>query len=337
MALLFAPFASAQTAPDYKADSGWEQICKVEEAKPLATPEFFGPLSASALPTCDEQELYYGFRAKPDYAAALQCGWYQRAHPDDSNANMSYGPGVLAMLYANGKGVKQDYDAALRFSCEEQWVSEMGQRYRTGHLEWLRDHHVANPKFDLCDDDGSGLSQGFCAGIEANFSDAAREKKLNALRRTLPSAAQQAMPVLRKAEDAFEDARVRNEVDLSGTARAASEFEEQSILRDQFLINLQRFRAGDLPSASAEDLAVLDKKLNVAYQVLQTMTPDDSIVGTVTPQGIQHAQRAWLKLLAAWLDFSRVAYPNLPQTSVHAQLIRLRLHQLRSLAPRTQP
>jgi hypothetical protein len=283
------------------------------------------------LPGCNERALYYGFDGKPDYPAALQCGWYQYEHPQDRVGNMFYGPGVLAMLYANGHGVKQDYDMAIRFACEEQWVSESGQEYRIAHLEFLRRSSQGKHDFDLCDDDGSGLSQGSCAGIAAAFEDAARERKLSVIAAKLPTGALRAWKLLREAEVSFEDARTRNEVDLTGTGRAAFQFEDQGLLRDQFLINLQQFGARKVQSATASELSELDIKLNKVYREIETAGPDGYT--SVTPDGIKTTERAWLTLVNAWLDFSRVAYPDLSPITVHAQLIRLRLHQLQSLAP----
>ncbi len=243
---------------------------------------------------------------------------------------MFYGPGVLAMLYANGRGVERDYGMAIRFACEEQWVSESGQEYRIAHLLALRNSPEKKSDFDLCDDDGSGLSQGFCASIAASFADAARERKLSAFTAKLPLNSLEAWRKLREAETSFEDARTRNEVDLSGTGRAAFQFEEQGLLRDQFLINAQQWASGKVRSTTADELSELDANLNKVYKALQTTGAGEYT--TVTPSGIKITERAWLRLMDAWLDFTRVAYPKLSSTNIRAQLIRLRLHQLRSLA-----
>jgi uncharacterized protein YecT (DUF1311 family) len=218
---------------------------------------------------------------------------------------------------------------AIHFACEEQWVSEFGQEYRIAHLISLRNSSEKKSDFDLCDDDGSGLSQGFCASIAASFADAARERKLLSFQAKLPPNSLEAWRKLRKAETSFEDARTRNEVDLSGTARAAFQFEEQGLLRDQFLINAQQFASGKVRSTTASELSELDASLNKVYKALQTA--GQSEYTTVTPGGIRTTERAWLQLMTAWLDFIRVAYPDHSLTEARAQLVRLRLHQLRSL------
>ena len=83
---------------------------------------------------------------RPTTRGALQCGWYERAHLDPSVGNMFEGPGILAMLYANGQGVPRNYDLAIRFACEGDWTAEAEQELRIGppgsHAEGVRAWHL---------------------------------------------------------------------------------------------------------------------------------------------------------------------------------------------------
>jgi hypothetical protein len=316
---------------DYQAKSDWEQVCKQAEAQPLVAVRPSGPLPEGQLAKCDETALYYGLGDKPNYAAALQCGWFQRAHPQKTVGNMFYGPGILTMLYANGRGVPQNYDLAIRFACENDWAAEAEMAYRIGHLEHLRDAGPQGKAFDLCDDITSGLSDGFCTSIQTRRADAVRSRKINEILGRLPASARNAFPALQAAESAFEKARTCEEVDLSGTSRAAFQLEEEAKLRDQFLINLQRFGRADIPATAETDLSLLDRQLNELYQRIQHSPARKWEFGTVKPEGIRSTERKWVLLVDEWITFARVAYPDLSATSVRAQLIRLRLHQLRSL------
>jgi hypothetical protein len=322
----------AQGSLDYTAEKNWEQVCQDAKARPLAPIEPSGPLSGLQLAHCDETALYYGLGEKPNYAAALQCGWFQRAHPQHSVGNMFYGPGVLMMLYANGKGVSRNYDLAIRFGCENDWAAEAESAYRIGHLEHLRATRSETTTFDLCDDITSGLSDGFCTGIHTRARDAVRAGAIATTLRKLSLSANSAFPLLQAAETEFEKARVNGEVDLSGTSRAAFQLREAGRLRDQFLINLQRFGDGDIPPASAADLHWLDQQLNEVYEQLQHSPAGKWPYGTIKPEGIRATERKWIALVDAWTAFARAAYPNPPVSRIRAQLIRLRLHQLRSLA-----
>jgi hypothetical protein len=110
--------------------------------------------------------------------------------------------------------------------------------------------------------------------------------------------------------------------------------QELKKLRDQFLTNLQRFGNGDVPKISAAELADLDRALNSVYRDIERAPADTWRYGTIKPDGIRETERRWVALEDAWVDFARQAYPNLDPNAVRAQIIRLRLHQLRSLAPR---
>lgn len=328
-----APLALAQ-APGYEGEKSWQEVCERAKAQPLPLVQPEGPLPASKLASCDATALYYGLGDAPDYRAAVQCGWYQRAHPESTVADMVYGPGVLTMLYANGRGVQRSYELAIHFACEEHWAAPAEMEGRIGHLEQLRDSRAENSNFDLCDDATSGLSMGFCTSIATRTADAVRSKKIASIAGALPAGAKGAFARLQAAEAAFEDARTGSEVDLSGTARAMFELEDERRLRDQFLINLQRFAKGDVPAASGADLARLDGRLNEVYREIQSAPASAWQYGTVKPEGIRATEGKWLGLEDAWMNFARLAYPALSQKRVRAELVRLRLDQLQALAPK---
>jgi uncharacterized protein YecT (DUF1311 family) len=318
--------AMAQTAgPD---DS--EKMCKDITSKPLTEPRFTAPLSAAQLAKCDSEALYYGFGSKPDYAAALQCAWYERAHPDTVNADMNRGVGVLTMLYANGRGTATDLDLAIRFTCEQRWAAPAEMTLRLQHLMEIKDGKPQQMPFDMCDDITSGLNMGKCADVQQRFADADRDKKLSAITAKLTPSQRRLYEHLYSAEENFEIVRVNNEIDLSGTARAMFALSDRGKLRDQFLINLQRFSRSDVPQATAAEVNNLDAQMNVLYQKIM-QAPVDAFLGTVKPPGIRDTQRAWLQLRDAWMDFGKSAYPRLSPDRVMAQLIRLRLNQLRLL------
>lgn len=336
IAVLACAGASATSlgqASSYR-DRDWQQICRQATAAPLQQPQIATPLATDRLPACNEQDLYYGFHGKPDYAAALQCASYERTHPKPGEANMFYGPGVLTMIYANGLSVPRDFNLAIRFACEQKWTSDSEMELRIGHLEAMRDGRADRNRFDLCDDITSGLSMGACTSIQTSRADAVREQQIETLATRLPESAKPLFGQLRRAEAAFEDTRSGNEIDLSGTARGMFQLQETKRLRDQFLINLQRFSSGDLPKASGADVAQLDHTLETVYQDVQRAPADTWKYGTIKPDGIRKTERTWVALQDAWVEFAKQAYPNLDPNAVRVQIIRLRLRQLRSLAPK---
>ena len=331
LALGSSSICLAQTTTP-KREMSWRDVCDSSKKQPLTPIEPSGPLRSQALATCDETKLYYGLGESPDYAGALQCGWYQRGHPQNTRGNMFYGPGVLAMLYANGHGVPRNYELAIRFACEIAWAADAENQNRVGHLEQLRDTQSQETKFDLCDDITSGLSHGTCTRILTRTAAAVRERNIAAVLKKLPPLAAAAFPFLRSAQTAFEKARVANEIDLSGTSRGALQFQEESELGDQFLANLRQFGSSDLPAASADDLVRLDRELNDVYQRIQNAPATKWRFGTITQKGIRGTERKWLALVDAWMVFARTAYTKGAATRIRGQLLRLRLQQLRSLA-----
>src|SRR6185437_3261142 len=151
------PSTQIQVPPTEKS---WKQVCQRALAAPIKLPAFTRVRSKAWLQHCDSEALYYGFSAPPDFVGALQCAYYERANPKPSNGDPFYGPGVLMMLYANGKGVLRNYSLAIRFACENTWTADAEMEYRLGRLEHLRDTRAVRTRFDLCDDGTSGLTEG---------------------------------------------------------------------------------------------------------------------------------------------------------------------------------
>lgn len=316
-------------------DDRWKAFCDQAEKKPVVIPRPAGPLSDAQLPKCDEEVLYYGIGQHPDYAAALQCAWFQREHRKDMVDSPFSGAGVLTMLYANGQGVPRNYDVAMRLSCEIETAAEAELSGRFAHLLDLRDaaKHGTFELLDLCDDVTAGINVSSCFHIDAAKDDIERGYFLQDIVRGLSDEEKAAFPALHAAETAFEHARCDKEVELSGTLRGMFILQEKARLRDQFLINLQRFAAGTIPPASEADLAKLETQLNMVYRKIQTDKNWDSTgeKGTIEQAGIKDTERKWIALADAWTAYGRIAYPKLSAARMRAQLIRLRLHQLRAL------
>jgi len=292
------------------------------------------PGTAETLVSCDASDLYYGISGTPDYAAALACGWYERAHPKAAEATMFSGPGVLTMLYANGQAGTRNYDLAIRLACEQEGTSEAEMALRIGHLEAMRSGKTEPGRFDLCDDITSGPSMSSCASIRTRRADAKREQEIAAAAAKLPESAKSAFERLRQAEKAFEEARSANEVDLSGTARGMFVLEERKKLRDEFLMNLLRFAGGDVAPTSSTQWATLERALNASFRDTQRVPSTEWHYGTIKPEGIRETENAWIALADAWVEFAAQAYPGVDATTVRAQIARPRLRQLRALAPR---
>jgi hypothetical protein len=139
---------------------------------------------------------------------------------------------------------------------------------------------------------------------------------------------------LRQAASAFFEARSSNEVDLSGTARAQFEAEEEEELEKSFAKFLTKLERGGVSAATDADLAKADHELNAVYrQVMKTKPQDDW--GTVTTENIRNAERPWPAYRDAWADFARVKFPKSDPNGIKVWLTRDRTGILEGFLPTT--
>lgn len=316
----------AQTlSDDPQADA--DALCKAILAKSPPAPADPGTFK----PDCDSSAYYFGIGRPKDLVAARRCAYAERAHPDDTSSNIFAGPGVLSMLYANGDGTPRNTALARRFVCEA-WSAPAELHIRLELLDQI-DKSAKPPHFDLCDTATSGLSQGWCRSIDSRLARVERDRKIEQLTSALSPNAKAAFASLKKAEASYEQARSANEVDLSGTGRAAFEFEEEDSIADEFLANLRSLQMS-APS-SLLDPKEADTKLNIAYALARQKLPEEGQsfgkYGTIGFDGVQKTERVWLVLRDRWMDFIGIAYPSYPREAFLAKIISQRIHQLNSL------
>ncbi len=328
--------ASHPAAPVLIEEPNWQPICKAALAEPLPAEAaaLAEQAEAAASKPCDETRAYYGFGKPPDYPEALRCAYRHRAKPKPGD--FIGGAGTLTMLYANGYGVPQNYPLAIRFACEGAGDAASAEsELRIGRLEALRDGKLPHaPSFDLCQDATSGAMGSYCQEITERVADVGRARKLAVLRAKLPTRAQMLLPELEAAETAFEKARGQGEYTSGrGTGSFGFELSDQGELRDQFLINLRRFAAGDLAKATAADRVRAKQQMKAAAAAAAHFTPDAN-AGPMepTPASLAATQHAWESLYATWMRFVPVAYPQLSPDAAATELLRLRIHQLKRAA-----
>ena len=323
-------------------DPNWQAICAEALAQALPTPAArlasAAKLNGAAGKACDEQALYYGFSGRPDYRAALDCAYRHRAHPEQPAAGLLDGSGTLAMLYANGDVVPRNYPLAIRFACEVKDRGGQNNEQRIGRLEALRDANPASKeRFDLCDEQMSGVMAAYCSELQGKQEDVGRARRIDTLRDRLPEQARDLLPALQAAESAFEDARMRGEyTGGGGSGSTGFALADQSRLREQFVINLERFAAGTLPRAAPAQREAAEQGLQAASRAVQAMPPPDPnaphlAAGPPTPEGFAATQAAWRSLFDEWMRFVPIAYPELSIDAAATELLRLRIHQLKEV------
>ena len=327
------------TAPDFAEEPNWQAVCAEAMASPLPTAAAALALSASTEITpadgeCNEPALYYGFGKMPDYGAALRCAYWHRAHPATGTVGFLDGAGTLAMLYANGNGVPRNYTLAIRFACELKDRGGQNTEERIGRLETLRDNKpTADTTFDLCDEQMSGTMGAYCSGLAEEEADVARARSIEAAKKRLPERARVMLPKLQEAERAFEEARIRGEyTGGGGSGSVGFATDDRNRLREQFVINLERFEAGTLPRATASEREQAEHQLEAAYGAAQALPLDpNAYAGSPTHEGLKATEDAWSALFREWMQFVPVAYPELSRDAAAVELLRLRIHQLKKL------
>ena len=263
------------------------------------------------LASCYSDDLYFGFHGPADLVKARKCAYLER---EGGNAPIFGGSGLLMMIYANGKGASRNFDLALKFACEFDGAPE-GSQGQINYLLRLRAKHWTGDKFSLCDGASSGYMQGVCASLQEEFHQAARARKIDSMVERWTPAEKTALSDLQKAASKFIEASSDNEIDMSGTGRDAFSFQWQAWLSDGFVAALERSEQGQFPSFSTDEFKKADQKLNAVYSGIQSAKPNPEAMGTVTPQGIRTAQRAWLLYSEAWVKFGLIKYPSVTPES----------------------
>jgi uncharacterized protein YecT (DUF1311 family) len=274
----------------FAQEESWKKTC--ERFGHIEDPN----VTKNELKDCSSYDLYYGIRNKQDFEAAKNCAYYEFSHGDDL---VFGGSSVLMMIYANGNGAKKNIDLALKYACHlEGAPAEMEGRIR--HLEEIRNKKA---RFDLCDDITSGFMQGHCTQVVADLAREKRRSQWKQILKRFDARTLEAFHNLESAATFFIDERTRNEIDLSGTARAAFMLEEQDHLETKFQERVAKLEKGTYPADVPEN----DKILNETFEALMKKK---EFYGTLKHDGIKKTQESWLAYRDAWMKFASKKYPK---------------------------
>jgi uncharacterized protein YecT (DUF1311 family) len=303
----------------------WQKVCERYRKVPFPAKDRPTAADAASLSKCSSYELYYGVNQKADPVKARLCA-YREMDGNEGDGPFS-GPAMLMTIYANGVGAKRNLPLAINLACGLDGApAEM--EGRVAHLEGLLVQKWQGKDFSLCDDITSGLMQGYCADHFDNFDRDKREKRLELIQKKWPAAEKSAFALLEAAASRYFNARVENEVDQMGTARAALATEENAALQERFVSLLQELNAGKLPKASPQKYRAADAELNAVYRQVQG-AKDPDLWGTVTKEGIRTAQREWIRYRDAWVKFCGKKYPGLDPAGIKTILTAERTKMLK--------
>jgi uncharacterized protein YecT (DUF1311 family) len=279
---------------------------------------------------CESEGFYYADGGQPDYAQARLCAFAERDAGDDL---MFGGSAVLMMIYANGDGVARNIELAKKFACAvEGSPAELDGRLE--HLDAMAGSPGKRERFDLCDDITSGYMMGFCASRGADAAKVDRDRRVTALTASWSATERAAFAKVRAAADAYFEACVDGEVDMSGTGRGAMAVGAREGLEDALVSALDAFGKGQLPQGGAAEFAAADKQLNANYTAAMNYYKAQAAEGTagsVKPEGIRGAERAWIRYRDAWVAFGAQKYPAVGADAWRAYFTRERAQALKDL------
>lgn len=329
------------------AGTGVQQKCLRSMTVPIPRDDLPSLAQVPGFASCNSEALYYGFAGKPDYARARQCAYLERALRPPRPIS---GSAVLAMIYANGSGVKPNLQLATKFACEAGGAP-MEINARVGDLSHMA-ATAGQPRapFDFCDDITSGRMEGVCTGVAASYRDARRDEVIAQIASSYTPTQRAALSALREAAANYFNRHAMNEVDLVGTARGALWIEDIQHSWDVFLRDLRILEAAELPAAGAAAVSQDDARLNAVYQrvlaepslpqqPLQELPPAGipAMGPTISREGIRDDHYLWLPYRDAWLRFAAVRKPALPRDTVRAWITNQRAYDLRCLLPVGRP
>jgi uncharacterized protein YecT (DUF1311 family) len=327
--MFFPVFLACLIAAGNQAVSqeGWEKICARVSNVPFPPEDRPAPKDAKALEKCSSYDLYYGFDQPANPEKARLCAYVEMEKVDPGVPFDRPGDGrpMLMTIYANGIGARRNFDVALKLACKVEGAQAEIEG-RVQHLENLREKKWQGNNFSLCDDATSGYLAGFCAEHNNRFAATIRADKIARIQAKWAPADKNEYAILRKAADQYFEARSDNEVDQSGTDRAAMVIEEMSLQEEGFISTLEGLEQVTYTKYSNQQFKEADSRLNAVYQQIQKKADFDC--GSITKEGIRSTQRLWIKYRDAWIQFCMKKYPSCTPDDIKTYLTLKRIKEL---------
>jgi len=318
--------SSVAIAPAPEALPSVEAACQRFASTPV--PEADLASERAVLAGCDAEASYYGIDIPIDRQRARLCALGEK-RPGGLPALVN--PAISMMIYANGFGVPENYDLALRFACQVGGApAELGGR--VSRLWAARAGEKWSAPFDQCDDATSGVMTGYCADLRERIAVAARKAHLRAAAVGLPP---RELEALQRAAQRYFEARSTKEVDRSGSQASSLVISERALLEEGFVQALDQVREPAFRPAPADaqalasELAQLLARIAACKDLKQSA---QSLPGLINGTGIRETEQRWLAYRAAFVALALEAHPDTSAEIWIAWLTQPRLSQLKELA-----
>jgi uncharacterized protein YecT (DUF1311 family) len=296
----------AQETPD--------PLCVQAEKIPIPQP---GAQPPGASSNCDFLDLYYrggtqNLRAAR-YCALQTRGPEKTAQSNDSDDDLGsdvdelMANAVLAMIYAQGKGVAPNLPLAEHFACSMvDWGFD--GRDIAHSFEEARKQGALTAPLDICKNPLGRQSNYVCLvrneGVVAE-EVARAEKRFN----TGSPQQQAAFHRLIEARDAFLAAHGAEEPNGT-TGRVQAAMQDDIDIEHAWAQLLDKYSAGKLPQYSEADFKKADADLNLAYRDARKKTEDCHEQFCLSTDQLQQLERAWIAFRDAWVAYATIRWPS---------------------------
>jgi len=308
-----------------------DPLCVAVEKTPI--PKMDLP-NEKAPDKCDAFSLYYSGGAPNLHRAgvcALQTVLTLTTSEDDTWGDLLEN-GVLAMMYAEGKGVAPNLRLAERFACQ---MNDWGQDGRgiAHSFEEQRKQGATTVKFDLCKDGVLGRITNYVCLVRDQSIVAGEVARAVKLFNTGPPEQQAAFRRVLATRKAYISAHDHEEPNGTTGAVQSAMADEIEIERE-WARTLTGFRRGyHLPNFTSQDFRKADTELNAVYKVARanTTTCNDPMI-CLSAGDLVKVERAWIAYRDAWVAYATLRWPAVAADSFRAWLTLAQTDDLKNVA-----
>lgn len=281
-------------------------------------------------PECISYKIYSGIGVEKDYAAARKCAWQERLaaqthrlDPPDGLTDFFGGSAMLAVLYANGEGVKRNIPLALRFACELEGTAAENNEW-IDRLQGIGNDISNEGKLDFCEGRYGTFMLNVCDAYGAEIDDQHRKDTLNTLMAGWSEAQKSEFSRLAKAKDDYALAISTYAGNFPESLHVQYAISAGEKVQDTFVSDIEQFESGRLPSGTESDYKKADAELNQVYIETLAKSEDDAEellagnnieldkkMAANNPNYIRNIERAWLGYRDEWVEFARLRYPSI--------------------------
>lgn len=269
------------------------------------------------LKDCDPWDYFYGINKHPvDYQKARICALGTANEKDKTLNNYK----ILAMIYANGYGTKQNLDLATKFACENEEPEQL-------ILDLKREKYTAIKPFNVCgysDDPGEITICEYY--LPMKIKEAKQQLQISQITQQWPEADRKAILQLEEAKNKFCNEYINGEINLDHYADR-TQYTATADLNEIFFNHFAAFAKGALPNYSDQEFKMLDQQLNILYRRIMAQS-EEEFPNSVTHTSLKEAQRAWIKYREAWVTLAQVHFPNVSSNSFRALFTKERIEDL---------